>query len=308
VLARPARKSIAPMHDFFGHVPPAAVIAVAAVISLSIIYAVITQPSASDATIEVTPLPPAPMPAKRPAPPPAPANEAAAGSTRLEPAVTETARVVKPSDAQQRESRSRRNPRAVETPTTRESPSPDASNAHDPFVLKPQLAPPTAPEREPEHEPKPEAVSAPEHEAKAAQPEPAREAAPAVARSPIAPLPEPARPAVTKPIVPLPDKANPRVSDVQVRGSLATSQVRRGIERSKSATESCYRTALAARPSALAELSVEVVFDERGRARSARVTGAAPSALQRCVENAALRVAVPPPDTGTVTATWKVSL
>jgi hypothetical protein len=33
-----------------------------------------------------------------------------------------------------------------------------------------------------------------------------------------------------------------------------------------------------------------------------------PSSLQRCVENASLRITVPPPDTGTVTATWKVSL
>jgi hypothetical protein len=304
VLARPARKSIAPMHDFFGHVPPAAIIAVAAVISLSVIYAVITRPSTSDATIEVTPLPAASAPAKRPAPAPAPANEAAAGATRVEPAVAEPARTIKPSDALQRELRARRSPRAVEAPSARVSPSPDASpSANDTFVLKPQLAP--------EPEPEPEAAPAPEVEAKAAPPEPARDAtssAPSMERSPIAPLPEPARTATPKPIAPLPDKANPRVSDVQVKGSLATSQVRRGVERIQGATESCYRAALATRPSTLSELSVEVVFDERGRARSARVTGAAPSSLRSCVEKASLRIAVPPPDTGTITATWKVSL
>jgi serine/threonine-protein kinase len=307
VLARPARKSIAPMHDFFGHVPPGAVIAVAAVISLSIIYAVITQPSASDATIEVTPLPPAAAPQKRaapaPAPAPAPAEEAAAGAARVEPAITELAHVAKPSDPQQRDSRSRRSPRAVETPSVRVPPSADEASAHDPIVPKPQLAAPP--------EPEPEATPAPQVEEQAVPAEPARSAAPsapAAPRSPITPLPEPARPAAPKPIAPLPDKANPRVSEVQVKGSLATSQVRRGIERIKGATESCYRAALAARPSTIGELDVEVVFDERGRARSARVAGAAPSSLQRCVESASLRIAVPPPDTGTVTATWKVSL
>jgi serine/threonine protein kinase len=308
-LARPARKSVAPVHDFLSHFYPGAFIALAALISISIIYAVISQPSEEDAAITVTALPP-PAPAPRvratpaPASPPSPLAGATAPAKTDEP---EPAAVSKPAEASTRESRSRRPTRVIEEARERVPPSPEAASesGSEPLVVRAQPEPPPAPEPPP-----PPAAVEPE-ELPSPPPSASKSAAAdveqrvATSRAPIAPLPEAPR---TKPIAPLPEKATPRFYEVQVKGSLATSQVRRGIERIQSATQSCYRAALSAKPSALGELSLEVVIDERGRARTARVSGAAPGSLQRCLESAALRIAVPPPDTGTVTATWKVSL
>lgn len=304
VLARPARRSIAPVQHFLSRVPPAAFIAAAAVISLSIIIAVISQPSHEPDPIQVTPLPA--MPRKRSAPMPAPQpDHDASGASSVPPTVVEPRAKPAPNDTP-RERAPRRSARPSEAPA-RVPPAPEAAAPHDAFVLRPQLEAPPAPETAPE----PEATPEPPPPAGEAPPAPSATAnseRPAAARSPIVPLPEAPRSTAPKPLAPLPEKAAPRSYDVQVKGSLATSQVKRGIERVASATQSCYRAALEASPSALGELSVEVVIDERGRARSARVTGAAPSGLKRCLENVALRITAAPPDTGTVTATWKVSL
>ena len=306
VLARPARKSIAPVQDLLSHFYPGAFIALAALISISIIYAVISQPSEEDAAITVTPLP-APTPAPRVRTTPAPTTPSSlAGAAATEPAQPAPAPVSKSSDASTRESRARRPARVVEGARERVPPSLDAASASEHLVVRAQPEPPPEPEPpEPPAIARPEPEPAPAAPSAAKSPPPSTEQPATTARAPIAPLPEAPR---VKPIAPLSDKATPRFYEVQVKGSLATSQIRRGIERIQSATQGCYRTALAAKPSALGELSLEVVIDERGRARTARVSGAAPGSLQRCLESAALRITVTPPDTGTVTATWKVSL
>jgi hypothetical protein len=85
--------------------------------------------------------------------------------------------------------------------------------------------------------------------------------------------------------------------------------VRRGVDRTKREQRACYRAATrSSLPTDLNELTVEIEIDERGRARSARVTGDAPVALKGCIEKAAQRISVAPPDTGTVVASWKVSV
>lgn len=310
VLARPARHSMQHVNDLIGRVPPWVYIALAALCSLSIIYAVISGPSGVATTIAVTPLPiraPKPEVAEPPAHASAgasatlskperdavePTREPAGGPAReaREPRPRRVARASEPA----RSSEPARPPAPVEPTAPREAPA---------LKLQP-LAPP---------EPASEPVT-PAHEAANASAPPAPEpaAAPAAPERPaasppksaIAPLPE----AQVKPLSPLPEKAVPRFYDLEVKGSLATSQVRRGVERTLGATQDCYRDALTAHPSALGELSLEVLVDERGRAREVTATGAAPKALRRCIESAARRLTVPPPDTGTVTATWKVSI
>jgi hypothetical protein len=137
-----------------------------------------------------------------------------------------------------------------------------------------------------------------------------------VAAAPVAPADRaapPSRPPSTKEPAPeaqpikLLDQA--RLFDLEVKGSLATSQVRRGVDRTKREQRACYRAATrSSLPTDLNELTVEIEIDERGRARSARVTGDAPVALKGCIEKAAQRISVAPPDTGTVVASWKVSV
>jgi hypothetical protein len=140
----------------------------------------------------------------------------------------------------------------------------------------------------------------------AAVPEIARAPAkPATTVLPLAPAPAPAP---SKAIAPLPQSAAIRSYGLAVKGSLASSQVKRGIERVEGTLRACYKAALAARPSTIGELTITVEIDERGRARDARASGQAPAALRACVASAAQRISVTPPDTGTVTATWKVSL
>jgi hypothetical protein len=307
VLARPARRSIAPVQDLLSHFYPGAFIALAALISISIIYAVVSQPSEEETAITVTPLP-APQRAPRlrtaPAPVVPPGPLAGATTAEAEPPETETETLKKTSEVAARESRSRRPVRVVEEPRERLPPSPDESEREH-LVVRPQPEQAPAPEPEPPQPAATEEPQAPPPPPSVAKSAPVVEQPAATARPPIAPLPEAPR---TKPIAPLSDKATPRFYEVQVKGSLATSQVRRGIERIQSATQACFRTALAGKPSALGVLNLEIVIDERGRTRSARVGGEAPGSLQRCLESAALRITVPPPDTGTVTATWKVSL
>jgi len=308
VLARPARRSMAPGNDLLSRIPPIAFIALAALISISVILAVISQPS-DEPKIEVTPLPaPAVTPPvqRAPAPPPtAEVERAGANAPSEQPQEEEQSRV----DPAPRNARPRRAPARAAEAEARALPEPEEPIAKGGVVLR----------EEPEAVPAPKAApieesSAREPEERQAAPAPAPQPAPQPAahevattapkRSAIEPLPE----KKPTPIAPLPEKATARFSDVAVKGSLATSQVRRGIERLHSGTQSCYRAVLATRPSSLGDVSVEVVVDERGRARSARVTGAVPSSLKTCLEATARKLSVPPPDTGTVTATWKLAL
>jgi serine/threonine-protein kinase len=102
--------------------------------------------------------------------------------------------------------------------------------------------------------------------------------------------------------------ATPQIRELEVHGSLATSEVRRSIARTSPQLAACYaRAARAAGRNGFGELQVAVEIDERGRARAPSARGAALPGLDRCVADVASRMAGHPPDTGTVKATWKVA-
>jgi hypothetical protein len=121
----------------------------------------------------------------------------------------------------------------------------------------------------------------------------------------------PAAPAATverAPSVQLPLTAKVRIDGVEVRGSLPKSQVRHAVERLTSQLKRCYeQAAQAAGHNGFGELIVGVEIDERGRARSPRVRGAGLPQLAGCVtETVQHLITARVPDTGTVTATWKI--
>jgi hypothetical protein len=99
------------------------------------------------------------------------------------------------------------------------------------------------------------------------------------------------------------------IRELTVRGSLATSEVRRAVDRIRAQLTACYaRAAKAANRNGFGELSVEVEIDERGRAHGPRATGGTLPGLDACVAGAAGKiVSSRPPDTGTVKALWKVA-
>jgi serine/threonine protein kinase len=102
--------------------------------------------------------------------------------------------------------------------------------------------------------------------------------------------------------------ATPQVRELSVRGSLATSEVRRAVDRIKPQLAACYaQAARAAGRNGFGELSFEVEIDERGRAHAPQVRGGGLPGLERCVERATSKLAARPPDTGTVKAAWKVA-
>ena len=93
-----------------------------------------------------------------------------------------------------------------------------------------------------------------------------------------------------------------------MRGSLATSEVRRAVERLEPQLAACYtRAAKLAGHARVGVLSVEVEIDERGRAHAPHATGGALPGLDGCVARAVGKLAARPPDTGTVKALWKVA-
>jgi serine/threonine protein kinase len=107
----------------------------------------------------------------------------------------------------------------------------------------------------------------------------------------------------------LPLRARAQSSDLVVHGSLATSVVRRAVERLGASFAVCYaRAAAATGHNAFGSLEVEIEIDEHGRARDAQVNGAQLPNLGACVAQAAARLAADrPPDTGRVKASWKVA-
>ena len=126
--------------------------------------------------------------------------------------------------------------------------------------------------------------------------------------------PEPVAPAVPAPKVestpsaPLPLTAKVKIDDVEVRGSLPKSQVRHAAERLTSQLKRCYeQAAQAAGHNGFGELIVGVEIDERGRARSPRVQGGGLPRLEGCVtETVGHLITGRVPDTGIVSATWKI--
>jgi hypothetical protein len=136
------------------------------------------------------------------------------------------------------------------------------------------------------------------------------EATPSVVIAPVEPVaPVAPAPKVEKlPIVPLPLVAKVKIDAVEVRGSLPKSQVRHAVERLSSQFKACYaHAAQAAGHNGFGELIVTVEIDERGRARTPRVQGAGLPQLSGCVsETVQHLITGRVPDTGTVTATWKI--
>jgi hypothetical protein len=125
--------------------------------------------------------------------------------------------------------------------------------------------------------------------------------------------PEPVSPApaalkVEKPSVQLPLAAKVKIDAIEVRGSLPKSQVRHAAERLGAQFKACYaQAAQAAGHNGFGELIVTVEIDERGRARSPRVQGAGLPHLDGCVtETVQHLITSRVPDTGIVTATWKI--
>jgi hypothetical protein len=102
--------------------------------------------------------------------------------------------------------------------------------------------------------------------------------------------------------------ATPEVRELSVRGSLATSEVRRALDRIKPQLAACYaQAARAAGRNGFGELAFEVEIDERGRAHAPHARGGSLPGLGRCLERATSKLAARPPDTGTVRAAWKVA-
>jgi hypothetical protein len=127
---------------------------------------------------------------------------------------------------------------------------------------------------------------------------------PAAPRALTAPEPSRPAPAPTAPAPGVRGAVSLRIDGLEVRGSLATSEVRRALERVRPQLTACY-----ARTPAAGTLRIEVDIDERGRARSPRSVGAAPAELARCVTQIAAKlVSGSPPDTGTVKASFTLGL
>jgi hypothetical protein len=128
-------------------------------------------------------------------------------------------------------------------------------------------------------------------------------------------LPEPAALAAARvehaPSAELPLTAKVKIDGVEVRGSLPKSHVRHAAERLTSQLKRCYeQAAQAAGHNGFGELIVDVEIDERGRARSPRVQAAQGAGLPKlggCVtETVQHLITGRVPDTGIVTATWKI--
>jgi hypothetical protein len=110
-----------------------------------------------------------------------------------------------------------------------------------------------------------------------------------------------------KPALPL--QANVQIQALEIHGSLPTSLVRRALDRIRGQFSACYvRAAQAAGRNGFGEVLVSVQIDERGRARSPVARGAALPQLDACIGDATSKlVSEKAPDTGTVSASWKVT-
>jgi serine/threonine-protein kinase len=121
-----------------------------------------------------------------------------------------------------------------------------------------------------------------------------------------------AKPGADKPEGPkpaLPLQAKVQIQGLEIHGSLPTSLVRRALERIRGQFSACYvRAAQAAGRNGFGEIAVSVQIDERGRARSPVARGAALPQLDACIGDATSKlVSEKAPDTGTVSASWKVT-
>jgi hypothetical protein len=151
------------------------------------------------------------------------------------------------------------------------------------------VAPPEPPPAEPPPAPPP---SAP-HET-----EPAKPIAPPAPPAPVRPAPPPA-------VDPGSLDAAPEIASLDVRGSLPSSVVRRGIERALPALRACYRSAAKARGATpLLDMSLSFEIDENSSTLNAAARGGTLPGLPGCATGAASRIRVQQaPDVGTVQVT-----
>jgi len=102
----------------------------------------------------------------------------------------------------------------------------------------------------------------------------------------------------------MPLQAAVSVEELDVRGSLSASNVRRGLERLKPALAECYEhAAQRAGHKEFGRMEVSLTIDEAGGARAPHVQGAELPGLRACLHSVASKLVSQPPDTGTVRAT-----
>lgn len=122
-----------------------------------------------------------------------------------------------------------------------------------------------------------------------------------IAYAPLPVQPSAARPQPAK-VWPLMAAAN--LDQLQVKGPLGMSSVRRGVERLRPALASCYASmAQRAGHNHFGHVDVTLVIDETGRVRSPRVAGGLLPGLDACLAGVASKLVTSAPDTGTATAT-----
>jgi serine/threonine protein kinase len=264
-----------------------------------------TQPAVSNTTgsyaAPIPTLPPVPAPAAaEPAPSPPPATAATPSS---------------PADSFDWRATRGRNLRAMPAPNGRPEPRTPGA-AHPPSPPR-EAAPEPAPEpapvpvaREPPPPvPAPDVLPPIDESAlhlkplpRTSEPEPDPELRPAV-KAPARVAVNPAAPARSERL-----EARAAIGEIQLRGSMPTSMIRRAIERIRPQLTACYaRAAAAAGRNSFGTLDVDLEIDERGRVRKPRARGSALPGLNDCVAEAAGKVISEPPDTGTVHASFQVT-
>jgi serine/threonine-protein kinase len=286
------------------------------------------EPASSAAISGSEPQPPADTTtttlARAPAPPPAPTPPV---NEEREPAPAPGATLV-PSPQQEPapapESSARKHEREHEREHERHRSSPRSSGAHNSEssskaeaekpddAVQVSKAPPPAPADAIEPPAVDAAVARAKPAALAPPPKPAPPPMAANDRANNPPAPRAPSPPVNKPSPPARApllRAKVTSTLVNLRGSLPKSPVRRAIEKLNPQFASCYaRSAQLAGQDGFGDLIVDVEIDESGRARNAHARGGTLSQLDACVADAASKLnSDRTPDTGTVTATWKVT-
>jgi serine/threonine protein kinase len=267
-----------------------------------------TAPAATDEQAPRVAHGPAPHAASAPIPPPMP-NPSVTGFDEPEPAPT-------PAPVLATESRTRRDASktraAVEQPVLAEANEPEISIVSDPepATSEDALAVPSDPSAAepleatgtvyvPSEPPAVAPVPTPSvaSETPISEPPPERAAA------------EPASGEGSQPIGEASARApvEVRVASINVRGGLSVSTIRRAIERIRPLFTHCYQRHVSV--GQVLPVLVTAVIDEVGRVRSRpSVEGANHPALSECLATAASKMVSDRPDTGTVKASWKLSL
>jgi hypothetical protein len=100
-----------------------------------------------------------------------------------------------------------------------------------------------------------------------------------------------------------------RIVGLSVRGALAETEVRRGIERASGAFRQCYVTrSRAADRDGYGEVRVELTLSDLGRARGVSARGGSLPGLASCVQDSARSIASSRrPDAGEVQTSFRVA-